>query len=86
MIVAFVAQDRSGSGATPGVRNRQRGVRAVQKLHGGKHQIALADVFKVVHLELARRVGLVPGLTGHVAVLHRRAVLKVLTAATGREG
>src|SRR5215469_2341086 len=69
-----------------GVRNGQRRVGAVKKLDSGEHQITLADVLKIVHLELARRVGLVPGLTGGVAVVHRRAILKVLTAAPRGQG
>ena len=65
-----------------GVRNGERRVGAVEKFDGGEQQVALTDIFEIVHLEVAARVGLVPRLASRIAVLYRRAILQVLTAAT----
>src|SRR5262249_43962652 len=40
------------------IRQRQRLVRTVEELDGHEHHLAVADVFEVVHLELAGPVGL----------------------------
>src|SRR6266480_3460616 len=64
---------------------RQRRVGAVQELDRGEHQLGIADVLEIVHLELAVAVGLVPGLAGPIGVLDGRAVLQVLPSASRRD-
>src|SRR2546426_5244780 len=79
-------ESRSAVRVPHGLRHRERRVGALQELHRGEHQLALADVLEIVHLELALAVGLVPGLTRLVRMLHGRAVLEMLPTASRRGG
>src|SRR5262245_17992141 len=50
------------------VRHRHRLVGAVEELDGHEHHLPVAEVLQVVHLELARPVGLVPRLARLIGV------------------
>ena len=65
------------------VGNRQRLVGAVEKLDGAEDQLAVADVLEIVHLGVAGRMGLVPGLAGRIGVLDRAAVVHMGAGAPG---
>jgi hypothetical protein len=47
-------RSRSAVRAAHGLRHRERRVGAVEKLDCGEHELALADVLEIVHLELLR--------------------------------
>src|SRR5690606_4901816 len=61
-------------------RQPHRLVGAVFELDGHEHHFAVAEILKVVHLELAFAVGLVARLAGLVGVFDGAAVVNVLTA------
>src|SRR5262249_31652114 len=73
----------SGGGRRGGahrLRQRQRLVGAVEELDGHEDNVLVADIFKVVHLELAGPVGLVASLARLVGVFHGGAVMHMLAA------
>src|SRR6266516_7881639 len=63
------------------LRHRQGRVGAIEELDGRKHQLGVADVHEIVHLELAFPITFMPGLAGLICMLDRRAVLQVLPPA-----
>ena len=75
-LVAFLGRRPHGLGDRQGLVGA-----AVDRLDGHEHQLAVADVFQIVHLELARPIAFVPRLAGRVSVFHRRPVHEVLPAA-----
>src|SRR5437764_15265762 len=63
------------------MRQRHSLVGALQKFDGHEHQLVVADVLEIVHLELPSTVRLVPRLARHIGVFHGGAVVHVLATA-----
>src|SRR5262249_23160130 len=60
---------------------RHRLVGALHKLDGHEHQLVIADVFQIVHLELPATITLVARFARRIGVFHGGAVVHVLPAA-----
>src|SRR6516165_335855 len=63
------------------LRQRQRLVGALEKLHGHENHLLVAEVFQIVDLELPGPIGFVASLAGRVGIFDRRAVVHVLAPA-----
>src|ERR1700691_2462881 len=69
------------------VRNGERLVGAVEEFDGHENHLLVAQVLEVVHLELAKAIGLVAGLAGRVAIFDGGAVMDMLAStAAGDRG
>src|SRR3954466_6697844 len=76
----------SGGGAWPHAGGqRQRLVGAVLELNRHENQFLVAQIFEVVHLELAGAVALVPGLAGSVGIFDGAAVVDMLAATSAAD-
>src|ERR1700724_4223417 len=79
--------ERSGGCLSPDLaRERQRLVRALQEFDGHEHHLLVPEVFKVMHLEFTRPIGLVSSLAWRVGVFNCCAVVHVLASSTTAHG
>src|SRR6188474_2723272 len=62
-------------------RQLHRLVCAVLELDGHENHFAIAEVFQIVHLELALAIGLVARLAGLIRVFNGRSIVHVLEGA-----
>src|SRR6266446_4791249 len=60
---------------------RQRLVGALQEFHGHEDHLFVAEIFEIVHLELAAAISFVPGFAGGVGILDGGPVVYVLASA-----
>src|SRR5271166_5845211 len=67
------------------IRNGKRLIGAVEEFDGHEDHLLVAEIFQVMDLELARSIGLVPGLARLIGIFDGGAVMDMLTAAAAAD-